>query len=168
MSDREIKVKDKRMFTADGELREEYRGLSETPGVREAEGGGAAAPSPPETPRPRSPAPEPPPSASPGASGEGAAADRSARVEIPGSAPGPGTPGFADLLAVLAEPVAVYLGDAKLPDGGSAENLEAARIYIDLLDVLRQKTLGNLSAQESGLLEDVLYQLRMRYVQKRG
>ena len=37
-----------------------------------------------------------------------------------------------------------------------------------LLDVLRQKTAGNVTAQESSVLEDVLYRLRLRYVQKRG
>ena len=71
-------------------------------------------------------------------------------------------------MAVLAEPVSLYLGDIPLPDGQSAENLEMARLHIDLLDVLRQKTAGNVTAQESSVLEDVLYRLRLRYVQKRG
>ena len=69
---------------------------------------------------------------------------------------------------MLAEPVAIYLGDLELPDGESAENLEMARLHIDLLDILRQKTAGNLTAQESTFLEDLLYRLRVRYVQKRG
>ncbi len=43
-----------------------------------------------------------------------------------------------------------------------------ARLHIDLLDVLRQKTAGNLTAQERAFLEDLLYRLRVRYVQKRG
>ena len=43
-----------------------------------------------------------------------------------------------------------------------------ARLHIDLLDVLRQKSAGNLTAQEAAVLEDVLYRLRLRYVQKRG
>ena len=77
-----------------------------------------------------------------------------------------GGPSFFDLVAMLAEPVPIYLGDARLPDGESAENLEMARFYIDLMDVLRQKTLGNLSAEESAFLEDLLYRLRVRYVQK--
>lgn len=93
--------------------------------------------------------------------------ERGARLELPTSAPGPG-PSFYDLAAMLAEPVAIYLGDVELPDGQSAENLEMARLYIDLLDVLRQKTVGNLTAQESGFLEDLLYRMRVRYVQKRG
>ena len=64
--------------------------------------------------------------------------------------------------------LAIYLGDAKLPDGESAENLDMARLHIDLLEVLKNKTAGNLTAQEHTLLEDLLYQLRLRYVQKRG
>ncbi len=83
----------------------------------------------------------------------------------PGSDPGPS---FFDLVALLAEPIALYLGDAQLPDGQSVENLEMARLHIDLLDVLRQKSASNLTAQELGFLEDLLYRSRLRYVQKRG
>ena len=101
----------------------------------------------------------------------GAAGPGGEPMDVPDSAlpdsPGEG-PAFLDLVALLAEPVALYLGDAQTPDGQSHENLDAARLHIDLLDVLREKTAGNLSAQESGILEDVLYRLRMRYVQKRG
>jgi hypothetical protein len=84
---------------------------------------------------------------------------------MPGAQP---APGFFDLVSALAEPIAIYLGDAELPDGTSAENLEAARFYIDLLEVLRTKTAGNLSSQEASVLEDLLYQLRVRYVRKQG
>jgi hypothetical protein len=38
---------------------------------------------------------------------------------------------------------------------------------IDLIDTLKQKTAGTLTAQEADALEDVLYRLRVRYVQKR-
>jgi hypothetical protein len=87
-------------------------------------------------------------------------------VELPPMPPDLEGPSFFDLVAMLAEPVPIYLGDAQLPDGQSAENPEMARFYIDLMDVLRQKTLGNLSAEESAFLEDLLYRLRVRYVQK--
>jgi hypothetical protein len=140
------------MFTPEGELREEYRDVVGKPG--------AAAPA---AERP----PEPPPPEPPRAAPEPDAGQRGAPVELPGTPPGLG-PAFYDLVAVLAEPVPLYLGDAPLPDGQSAENMEAAQFHIDLLDVLRQKTAGNLTAQESAVLEDVLYRLRMRYVQKRG
>ena len=89
------------------------------------------------------------------------------RLELPGSPAGLG-PGFLDLVELLAQPVPFYLGDAALPDGQSVENLDMARLHIDMLDVLRQRTAGNLTAEELAVLEDLLYQLRMRYVQKRG
>jgi hypothetical protein len=151
----DIKVTDKRMFTADGRLRDEF--AAESPST------------PTEATVEPEPAVEPPPAVenrvesstfeSPGGGGP--------RLEIPGAPPGLG-PTFLDLLAVLAEPVSIYLGDLTLPDGQTAENLEAARFHIDLLDVLRQRTVGSLSAQERTTLDDLLYRLRMRYVQKRG
>ena len=147
---KEIKVTDKRMFTPDGELREEYRVLQEK-----------------STAAPLEPAPTPP-------GGEGAGGDprrvpepaAGAHDELPTMPPELGGPSFFDLVAMLAEPVPIYLGDARLPDGQSAMNLEMARLHIDLMDVLRQKTLGNLTAQESAFLEDLLYRMRVRYVQK--
>lgn len=160
----DIKVTDKRMFTAEGELREEFRDLANASPETQPE-----------------PSAEPPPPAAPPAVGPAVSGQP---VEVPVEAPpratspplelpdtGPsalGQPSFFDLAAVLAEPVQVYLGDLPLPDGGSAENLEMARLHIDLLAILRQKTAGNLSAQEAAFLEDLLYRLRLRYVQKRG
>lgn len=44
-------------------------------------------------------------------------------------------------------------------------DLEMARHNIDLLELLQQKTLGNLSADETQLLNHLLFQLRMGYVQ---
>jgi Domain of unknown function (DUF1844) len=210
---KEIKITDKRMFTADGELREEYRFLDQKATTAPAAASPAEAQPPPPPPpigsppaaaageraersrRPRQPEPEERrrPRDAAAQSGERGRRPRgweeaeedalgaephdpagvppydepSARLEIPGSPPGMG-PSFYDLAAVLAEPVPVYLGDVELPDGQSAENLEMARLYIDLLDVLRQKTSGNLTAQEAAFLEDLLYRLRVRYVQKRG
>jgi hypothetical protein len=195
---KEIKITDKRMFTADGELREEYRFLAEKSTTAPPDAAAAATPAtdvaaaPAATAAARAdeaPAAGAGRGAAPTASGRSAEAagrpsrgadgdepdpaesedggDYGARLEIPGSPPGLG-PSFYDLAAMLAEPVAVYLGDVELPDGQSAENLEMARLYIDLLDVLRQKTAGNLTAQEAAFLEDLLYRLRVRYVQKRG
>jgi hypothetical protein len=159
---KELKVTDKRMFTPEGDLREEYRFLNEK----------STAPAEP-PPSPPSPDMQEPPAASRlpepprEAPRRGADADSAARLDFPSTPPGMG-PTFFDLAAMLAEPVAIYLGDLELPDGQSAVNLEMARLHIDMLDVLRQKTLGNLSAQESAFLEDLLYRLRVRYVQKRG
>jgi Domain of unknown function (DUF1844) len=157
---KEIKVTDKRMFTPDGELREEYRFLKEKSTSAEATETATAPPSreeprreppPREMPQPTAPPPEP-----------------QARVDLLETPPELGGPSFFDLVAILAEPVPIYLGDAPLPDGQDATNLEMARLHIDLLAILRQKTAGNLTAQEAAFLEDLLYRLRVRYVQKRG
>lgn len=153
----EIKVTDKRMFTPDGRLREgvdaeESSAAESAPppaGPAESAAGGPAAPA---DRAPEGPG-EPPPSGP--------------RLELPGSPPGL-APTFYDLIGVLAEPISLYLGDLALPDGQTAENLEMARLHIDLLDLLRQRTAGNLTVQEKAVLEDLLYRLRLRYVQKRG
>jgi len=151
----EIKVTDKRMFTPDGQLRVEF--ATEEP---EAAASRAAAPEPPPVERP--PAPQPHDDLE-----EAPPMEDGPRLELPGAPPGLG-PTFYDLIAVLAEPIPVYLGDTPLPDGESAENLDAARFHIDLLDLLRKRTAGHVTAQEKAVLEDLLYRTRMRYVQKRG
>lgn len=70
----------------------------------------------------------------------------------------------------LATSAAVHFGD--LPDAASGEpqppNLAAAKQMIDLLGVLEDKTRGNLTAEEAELLHQVLYELRMRFVQVAG
>jgi hypothetical protein len=168
---KDLKVTDKRIFTPEGELKDEFQHLEEAPpptADRATDRAPAAQPAadreaPRERPAERS---DPRRSARPTPPAE--PEEQGPRLELPGSAPGFGAPSFYDVVAVLAEPVSLYLGDVRLPDGQTAENLEMARLHIDLLDVLRQKTAGNLTAQEAAVLEDVLYRLRVRYVQKRG
>lgn len=171
--DKEIKVTDKRMFTPEGELREEYRFLNEkSTATTTAEMTEPA----PEAPRPEPARPEPsrrepsrldPTRPEPSRRAVGyPEPEEDSGLGLAGEPQG--GPGFLDLAAMLAEPAAIYLGDAPLPDGQWAENMEMARLHIDLLDVLSQKTAGNLTAQESAILEDLIYRLRVRYVQKRG
>jgi len=136
MRDSEFKVNDKRMFTADGELREGFEHLEDAPGT-DAE-------------VPTSSAPEASASAS----------------ERPSSGSSGGA-GFLDLVGLLAQHAAVYLGDTASPDGQGVVDLVAAQMHIDLLDALRQKTTGNLTVEESAGLEDVLYRLRLAYLEKR-
>jgi hypothetical protein len=148
---KEIKVTDKRMFTPEGELREEYRFLSEKSTATATPEPEPAPAAPPPVEEPRRPGPPPQEDRRP--------------ADFPEALPGFG-PTFFDLVQMLMEPAVIYLGDMPLPDGQPAENLEMARLHIDMLDVLRQKTAGNLTAQESAFLEDLLYRLRVRYVQK--
>lgn len=156
---KEIRVTDKRMFTATGELRDEFQDLTE----RREEPVATSEPAENEPERTDTAAPEPRQAAEPTEPSTGGTP-----LDLPPTADSIGQPSFLDLLATLAEPVAIYLGDVELPDGKSAEDLRLARFYIDLLTVLREKTKGNLSRQESAVLEDLLYRLQMRYVQKRS
>ncbi len=149
MSAEEIKVTDKRMFTPDGNLKEEYRHLENESTVSEKE----EKPRPVEPPDPVIESPKVPESPSPEAP-LGWDATQSQKL------------GIIDLISLLAEPAAIYLGDATLPDGSSAENFDAARLHIDMISVLQEKTKGNLTAQESAVLDDILYRFRLRYVQK--
>lgn len=158
--EKQIKVTDKRMFTPEGDLREEYRLLHEK--------ATAVPPAAAEEPAPAPAAPQaapPPQSAGPAGLAGSMESEMAPPLELPGTPPGYG-PSFYDLVSMLAEPIPLYLGDMDLPDGQVVENLEMARLHIDLLDVLRQKTAGNLTAQEAAFVEDLLYRARVRYVQK--
>ena len=65
----------------------------------------------------------------------------------------------------LATAALVYMGAAKLPGTEKVEvNLPLAKLTIDTLDMLKTKTEGNRTADETSLFDDVLYQLRLSYV----
>lgn len=72
---------------------------------------------------------------------------------------------LADLFMMLATEAVVALGDAPDPTTGQPERvLPHAAEMIDLLLLLRDKTQGNRTPEETQLLEDVLYDLQLRYV----
>ncbi len=67
----------------------------------------------------------------------------------------------------LSSSVLVYLGEVPDPTTGKiTQNLEMARQTIDILGLLEEKTKGNLTEDEERLLKSVLFDLRMKYVQK--
>ena len=74
---------------------------------------------------------------------------------------------FTDFLLWLATMAAVQFGD--LPDPVSGESVEpnipAAGHLVEVIGMLQAKTAGNLSPAEAKLLDDLLYELRMRFVQ---
>ena len=74
---------------------------------------------------------------------------------------------FVAFVLSLAHTAAVHFGDVPDPvSGAKAEaNLAAAQQMIDILALLEAKTRGNLTAEERQLLEQVLFELRLRYVQ---
>lgn len=73
---------------------------------------------------------------------------------------------FGGFVISLTTTAAVHFGDYPDPVTGETKppNLPAASQMIDILAMLEVKTRGNLTAQERSLLEQVLYDLRMRYV----
>ncbi len=96
-----------------------------------------------------------------------AAEERKAAAEAAG--PDAGKPGFVDLINVLAMQAAVSLGGFTGPGGETLPpNPQAAKHHIDLLEVLSQKTQGNLSDEETKVLESLLYELRMQFVKMVG
>ena len=73
---------------------------------------------------------------------------------------------FSTFVLSLSHSAFVHLGDVPQPGGESHEkNLALARQTIDILAILCEKTKGNLSGDEERLLEQVLYELRIRYVE---
>jgi len=73
---------------------------------------------------------------------------------------------FSTFLLSLASTAFIHLGKAPQPESGRFEtNLVLARQGIEMLTMLREKTRGNLAEEENKLLEALLYDLRMHYVQ---
>ena len=74
---------------------------------------------------------------------------------------------FADFVISLARTAAVHFGDLEDPGLGRKQepDLPAAHQMIALIEMLQQKTRGNLTAPEEKLVDDLLYELRMRYVE---
>jgi hypothetical protein len=77
---------------------------------------------------------------------------------------------FTAFVLSLASTAAIHFGD--LPDPVSGErsepNLEGASQMIEILTLLEEKTRGNLTAEERQVLEQILYELRMRFVEAKA
>jgi hypothetical protein len=72
---------------------------------------------------------------------------------------------FATFVLSLSHSVLVHLGEAPHPEGEAQKNVPLARQTIDLLGLLEEKTKGNLTGEEERLLSQVLYDLRMRFIE---
>ena len=74
---------------------------------------------------------------------------------------------FGSFLLSLATTTLVHLGDVPDPSGAKPEpNLPAAKQMVDILAMLQQKSEGNRTDDETRLLDDILYELRMRILAK--
>ena len=74
---------------------------------------------------------------------------------------------FAGFVISLATTAAMHFGDIPDPTTGKPSEPDLARAagVIQVLEMLQQKTRGNLIPEEERVLDDVLYELRMRFVQ---
>lgn len=141
-----FKVVDRRSFATDGSLREEPR---ESP-----------APSPKVAPKVEHPAESAPAAARSDAGRE--------TLELPEDfgAPGNVDQGFETLISYLGTTAMFQLGMMAGPGGERIPaDLTSAHHTIDMLDVIDRKTRGNLTPDEGRLLEDVLYELRIAFIE---
>lgn len=74
---------------------------------------------------------------------------------------------FSTFVFSLSSSALVHLGEVPEPSTGQTRtDLPMAKQIIDTLGMLDEKTKGNLAQDEDKLLKTVLYDLRMRYIQK--
>ncbi len=74
---------------------------------------------------------------------------------------------FTTFILSLSHSALMHLGEAPHPETHRIEpNLALAKQNIDLLGILEEKTRGNLSGDEERLLAQVLFDLRMRFVER--
>src|SRR5262245_47414607 len=137
-----VRVVDRRAFTAEGERRQ------------------------PDAPREEAPPLTPSPAA-PRGQEAGHAPARASTAEAAGDPVA--SAHFQNLVVNLARQAAANLGAARHPMTGQIEvDLEGAQQMIELLQSLRQKTRGNLTADEADLLEGLIADLQMQYVAVRS
>jgi len=130
-----FKVTDKRKFAGDGAAKNE----TAVPAEEKPETGATAG----EPPAGDAPAGEEPPQVDP------------SMLEV----------NFSNFVLSLGTSAILHFGEMPDPASGKQEkNLPMAKHTIDVLNMLREKTSGNLEAEEEKLLSDLLYQLRMKYV----
>ena len=85
----------------------------------------------------------------------------------PDSSPDAPSINFASFVLSLVHTAAVHFGDVGDPVTGEHHppNLPLAQQMIDILAMLEEKTRGNLSVEERQLIDQVLYELRLRFVE---
>jgi hypothetical protein len=73
---------------------------------------------------------------------------------------------FAHLVMQQSSMAMMLLGKTANPESGQiVRDLEAARLFIDLLEMIQFKTMGNLNPEEAALLKQSLTSLRMAFVE---
>jgi len=108
-----------------------------------------------------------PPESSATAGAPAAGHDAGAAAQPPRPEPPPLDLNFSTFVISLSTQALAHLGEIQNPiDRSMAVDLGAAKQLIDILGILKDKTKGNLDATEAGLLDNMLYDLRLRYVER--
>lgn len=163
-----FKIQDRRRFSAEGELKPEFGGAEEssakpeTPKTGAAQGASASAQSQQAEVRPQPAASQP----QQAAAAQGYAAARAGAGSESRSSPAATEITFGTFLMSLSTEALVHLGEMADPASGQPQrDLAMAQQLIDILGMLRDKTRGNLDQDEQALLDAILFDLRMKYVE---
>ena len=159
---RAFKVDDRRRFSPEGELKPEFQGADEPAAAARTDappaGGGDTASS----------AAAASASASTSA-GSAHAAERPSTAQSRARASAGVAPEitFGTFVVGLSTQALVHLGEIPDPlSGQPSADLPAAQQLIDIIAILKEKTRGNLDHDEDTLLETILFELRMKYVER--
>jgi Domain of unknown function (DUF1844) len=154
--DRGFKVADRRRFSAEGEAKPE---TEERPASEQIRAPEAAM---------RSHAEEQIQAPSAGAQAKASAEYQRAASSQPGAQDiGPQDLTFASFVVGLSTEALALMGEMPHPATGERINdLPGSQQLIDIIGILQEKTRGNLTSDEDTLLEAILFELRMKYVEK--
>ncbi len=73
--------------------------------------------------------------------------------------------GFSTFILSLSTSALVHLGELPDPISNAKEvNLQLAKQTISIIEMLKEKTKGNLTKEEESLIESVLYDVRLKFV----
>jgi len=150
---KELKVTDKRIFTPEGEIREEFK--------KEIKPADPAAATPPEKPEPKPVATEP---EKPASKPQEPREER--RRSMQDRATSPETP-FTNFIEPLIAQAYMSLGMLRNPYQPQAKiDVGAARQMIEIISLLQEKTKGNLTPDEEDFLTTHLSELKLAFVQR--
>lgn len=151
---KELKVTDKRIFTADGEIRDEFKEE-----IRPAEPQAASA----AAPQPEAPPPQAPPKA---AEKPQQPPREERRRTMADRAQNPGT-AFTDFVEPLIAQAYMFLGMLRDPrQPKPTVDVAGARQMIEIITMLKEKTDGNLTPDEDDFLATHLGELKLAFVQR--
>jgi len=76
---------------------------------------------------------------------------------------------FTNFILSLHTSALFHFGDIPDPVSGKTQkDFSAVKQTIDILDMINEKTKGNLNEEENNLMQGVLYELKMRYIKEKG